>query len=149
MPRARTIRRRYDAAPDSVRRARDELARFAAAAGGNGEQVSRVRLAISEGVTNAVVHGYRGAPGEVLITARVDLWGLVIVVRDRGQGLTVAPEQPGLGLGLMVITELTDEMTLAERSRGGTELRMRFALTGPRRARPRGRRRQPAAAAAA
>jgi stage II sporulation protein AB (anti-sigma F factor) len=143
-----SFQRRYDAQPAAVRGARDDLAHFAAMAGGDSDQVSRVRLAVSEGVTNAILHGYRGASGEVLIDARVDLGGLAIIVRDRGEGLTAQPEHSGLGLGVTLIAELTDEMTLADRPRGGTELRMRFALAGPRR-RSRARRRQPAPAAAA
>ncbi len=160
MPLLRNYRRPFDVRPASVRCARDELARFAAMAGANPDQVSRIRLAVSEAVTDAVLRG-GGAPGdppgegEVLVSARVNLRGIAIVVRDRGAGLTVAPDHSGLGLGTELLAQLTDEMTLADRAHGGTELRMRFALAGwRRRARPRhrhrpGDRRRQAAAAAA
>jgi hypothetical protein len=36
----------------------------------------------------------------------------------------------GLGLGLALICEVSDQMTLATRADGGTDVRMRFSLLG-------------------
>jgi serine/threonine-protein kinase RsbW len=129
MPRAtHSLDESYAADPESVGRARSDLARFAAAAGANTALVDDVRLAVSEAVTNAVLHGYRGSPGRVQIAAGATDQELWIVVCDAGCGMQLSTDRPGLGLGLGLIAQVTDHMTIVPRPAGGTELRMRFDL---------------------
>jgi serine/threonine-protein kinase RsbW/stage II sporulation protein AB (anti-sigma F factor) len=88
-----------------------------------------VALAVSEAVTNAVLHGYRdGASGDVRVVACAEADRLVVVVRDYGCGMSPHPDSPGLGLGLSVIGRLTTEMNIERPDRGGgMRLRMHFA----------------------
>jgi anti-sigma regulatory factor (Ser/Thr protein kinase) len=88
-----------------------------------------VALAVSEAVTNAVLHGYRDdATGDVRVVACAEPARLVVVVRDYGVGMSPHPNSPGLGLGLSVIGRLTTEMNIERPDEGGgTRLRMHFA----------------------
>ncbi|HEX7298691.1 MAG TPA: ATP-binding protein [Solirubrobacteraceae bacterium] len=88
-----------------------------------------VALAVSEAVTNVVLHGYRdGAAGDVRVVACAEPDRLVVVVRDYGCGMSPHPDSPGLGLGLSVIGRLTTEMHIERPDDGGgTRLRMHFA----------------------
>ena len=123
-----TFARRYEAEPSSVALARAELAEFAADAGAPEPLVDGVRLAVSEAVTNAVRHAYPLKAGEVRVRARVRGEALEVVVSDDGCGVHSGNSGGGLGLGLAVICDVSDEMTLAPRADGGTEVRMRFSL---------------------
>jgi serine/threonine-protein kinase RsbW len=89
-----------------------------------------VRLAVSEAVSNAVVHAYRHRPepGTVSVTVTVDHRELEIVVRDTGSGLAPRQDSPGLGLGLSLIRRVADDFDHREPADGGTELWMRFTL---------------------
>lgn len=123
-----TITVTYPATPGSVASARRALTDFATSAGAEHQQVEAVRLAVSEAVTNAVLHAYRETAGEVQVTAALvgdELW---VLVGDDGVGLEVRTDRPGLGLGLALISQVSDEMTIVPRARGGTEVRMRFSL---------------------
>jgi serine/threonine-protein kinase RsbW len=117
------------AVPDSVSWARRLVAEFAAAAGMHGERLEDVRLAISEAVTNAVAYAYDGTPGEVHVIGAVVSGELWLVVADDGDGMRTRPsETRGLGLGLGLIAQLSDALTIVSRSSGGVEVRMRFDL---------------------
>ncbi len=118
----------YPAEPSSVARARHALGEFAAAAGAERKQIDAVVLAASEGVTNAVVHAYREQPGDVHVTAAVVLDELWVLIGDDGCGLEPGPDRPGLGLGLALIAQVSEELSVVPRASGGIELRMRFAL---------------------
>ncbi len=125
-----TFCRSYEAEPDSVAVARAELASFASGAGASDTLVDGVRLAVSEAVTNAVRHAYPAEPGEVRVRARVGDQGLEVVVSDDGCGVHSDTHDGGLGFGLALIYEVSDQMTLAPRADGGTDVRMRFSLLG-------------------
>jgi anti-sigma regulatory factor (Ser/Thr protein kinase) len=125
---ANTLSMTYPAEPDSVARARHALSEFAATAGADRQQVEAVRLAASEAVTNAVLHAYRGDPGSVHVTAAVVSDELWILICDDGCGLEARPDRPGLGLGLALISQVSDELAVVPRASGGTEVRMRFVL---------------------
>lgn len=120
----------YHAAPDSVAAARNALAKFAREAGATDEQMQAIRLVVSEAITNAVVHAYRHSErGEVHVSASYvedDLW---LLVADCGQGMRAREDSPGLGLGLALIAQLSDELQIVGRGSGGTELRIRFDLS--------------------
>ena len=88
-----------------------------------------IALAVSEAVTNAVIHAYRdGRPGEMRVVACAEADRLVVVVRDYGCGMSPHPNSPGLGLGLSVIGRLATELNIERPDEGGgTRLRMSFA----------------------
>ena len=120
----------YPAVPGSVRLARDATAAFAARAGASSSAIDAVRLAASEAVTNAVVHAYDDDnSGHFKVAAWLvgeELW---LLVADRGHGVRPHCDRSGLGFGLGLISQLSDGYAVTNRSEGGTELRMRFALT--------------------
>ena len=118
----------YPATPESVPAARSSAADFAADAGAPPETVEAVRLAVSEAVTNVVVHAYRGQAGDIHLTAAIAARELWVLVSDDGCGHQSPAERPGLGWGLALIAESSRDFLIAERANGGTELRMRFAL---------------------
>jgi anti-sigma regulatory factor (Ser/Thr protein kinase) len=120
----------YPATPEAVAHARRACAEFAARAGAAGTTVESVRLAVSEAVTNAVIHGYPEAAGEVSVVAAVATGELWVLITDRGRGHQTPSPTPGLGWGLALIAEATEEFVIIERSGGGTEVRMRFAFPG-------------------
>ena len=107
---------------------RRALADIAASAGAADWQLDGIRLAASEALTNVVLHAYPARPGEIHVTAGVagnEFW---VLIADDGRGIKAGPESDGLGLGLALIAQLTDDYAIVERSSGGTELQLRFVL---------------------
>ena len=52
------------------------------------EELSDVKCAVSEAVTNAIVHGYRYAPGEIILRFRADADRCIYLeIKDRGCGI--------------------------------------------------------------
>jgi anti-sigma regulatory factor (Ser/Thr protein kinase) len=135
-----SMRRSVAAIADAVPLLRSELTDFAARLGADAEQLQAIRLAISEAVTNAVVHAYRGGPGTVTVTAALAADELWVLVADTGCGHQAPATDPGLGWGLALIAEATDSFVVAERAGGGTELRMCFRLVRDATQSPRSRR---------
>src|ERR1700759_1965224 len=54
-----------------------------------------------------------------------ELW---ILISDDGCGLQPRTERAGLGLGLGLISEVSDDFAIVSRAAGGTEVRIRFNL---------------------
>jgi len=124
----RNLNETYDAEPGSVAEARSRLADFAAVAGASAEQVEAVRLAASEAMTNSVLHAYRGEPGLIYVNAAIVSGELWILISDDGCGLKPRADRPGLGLGLGLISQVSDDFAIVSRAAGGTEVRIRFNL---------------------
>ena len=133
---SKTLSLTYSAQPESVPQVRGAVRAFAAELGAKAEQVDGIRLAVSEAVTNAVLHAYRDESGSVYVTAALVSNELWILIADDGCGLEPRTDRPGLGLGLGLISQVSDGLTLVRRANGGTEVRMRFDLADER---PRGR----------
>lgn len=127
-----SFRRTYPATRESLPIVRGEVAEYAARiAGFEGQRLDAIRLAVSEAVTNAIVHGYPSqADAEVRVTAAVVEGTLVVLVVDDGCGYRTPARTPGLGYGLPLMSESADELVLHERAEGGTEARMSFRLPG-------------------
>lgn len=108
---------------------RSEVAGFAQAAGVEEPLLSSVKLAVSEAVTNAVLHAYVGErPGPVHLDAWIDDDCLVVEVSDDGGGMMPRLDSPGLGVGLPFIADTADSLDITSSPRGGAQLRMTFEL---------------------
>jgi anti-sigma regulatory factor (Ser/Thr protein kinase) len=100
---------------------------FAADAAGFAD-TAQIALAVSEAITNAVVHAYRDAEvGDVRVVACNEPDRLVVVVRDYGSGMLPRADSPGLGLGLPLISQMTDDLQIEAADGAGTLLRMHFS----------------------
>jgi serine/threonine-protein kinase RsbW len=120
--------RTYDADAVSVSAARHELTEFAKSAGASDYELQSIRLAVSEALTNVVLHAYPTAAGQIHVSAAVagdELW---VLIGDDGAGLHAGGHSTGLGIGLALIAELSDSFSVVNRSSGGTEVRIRFDL---------------------
>lgn len=92
--------------------------------------LTSARLAVSEAVTNAVIHAYVDAahPGPVSVDARFEGDRLVVEVCDDGSGMMPRLNSPGLGVGLPLIADTADTLDIGNSPAGGTALRMTFAV---------------------
>jgi serine/threonine-protein kinase RsbW len=91
--------------------------------------LSDVLLAVSEVVTNCVIHGYRGRPGgEVAIEARRNGPRLLLSISDRGAGMAPRIDSPGLGLGLPLVGRIAERVDISASAGGGTQVSMYFNL---------------------
>jgi serine/threonine-protein kinase RsbW/stage II sporulation protein AB (anti-sigma F factor) len=123
-----TLDTSYPAVADAVPAARQRVAEYAAKAGLTRERLDAVRLAVSEAVTNAVIHAYRGHSGDVRVAAKANAGELWVFVTDWGCGYSKPAHTPGLGLGLPVMAEAADACGVTERPDGGTEVQLRFQV---------------------
>lgn len=115
------------ATADNVPRLRAAVTRAARWLGADEQTVSRIQLAVSEATTNAVIHAFRDRPGSVRVTVADAGGEIEITITDDGIGLTPRDDSPGLGLGLGLIAEVSDDLRIGRQPQGGTALVMRFS----------------------
>ena len=124
---------------------RSLAAAFVALADPTVEELCDIKTAVSEAVTNAIVHGYPDAIGGVTLKLRV-LAGnvLELTVRDHGRGIpdveqamkagySTAPDEVrslgfGAGMGLPNMKKYTDSMTIDTVIGVGTTITMTVKL---------------------
>ena len=124
------LHRAMDAVPAAVPTLRGAMAGFLADAGIGEPLLTSAKLAVSEAVTNAVMHAYVEAPhpGAVTVDARLDGGSLLVEVSDDGSGMMPRLNSPGLGVGLPLIADTADTLDIGRSPAGGTVLRMTFTI---------------------
>src|SRR4051794_16284058 len=121
------------AEPASVGVVRGYVREFANEQGVRPEDVVDLTLAVTEAVTNSVLHGYIDRePGTVRVNVVTGANELTLIVTDDGRGMQPRADSPGLGLGLPTIGRLAALVDLREPPGGGTELSMTFVTPGVR-----------------
>lgn len=118
--------------------ARTMVCAFAAQLDPTVEDLADLRTAVSEAVTNSIVHAYRGGvPGPIAITVRLLPGGVIYIrITDRGCGIadiaqamtplySSAPAEERAGLGFTVMQSFTDKLTVTSRPGHGTTVVMR------------------------
>lgn len=109
------------------------------------EETAAVKTAVSEAVTNAIVHGYRDSEGEVEMRLKLfDNGTLYIQIKDKGSGIpdinkamepmfTTAPEdEERSGLGFTVMESFMDKITVKSAPGRGTTVTLEKKLGGRR-----------------
>jgi len=116
------------AEPSAVTLLRRRATDFASTAGASDEVTQAIALAVSETVTNAVVHAYDGdEPGDVRVSCHADRDRFVVEVADQGAGIWLRRDSPGLGHGLAMVGALAHTLQIAPGPDGrGTAVTMTF-----------------------
>lgn len=123
----------FPSLPANVQFARMAVALFASQLDFTVDQVEEVKVAISEAVSNAVIHGYKNAPGAVRINALLYLDRLQVIVSDNGAGIAdvIWAMQPAhttdssrMGLGLVFMQEYMDHLCIDSALGKGTRVSM-------------------------
>ena len=100
------------------------------------EEVSDVKTAVSEAVTNAIIHGYENHVNKVRIYAGIEGRTLHLEISDRGVGLpdvkkameplyTTRPELERSGMGFSFMEAFMDEVQVESEPGKGTIVRMK------------------------
>ncbi len=111
--------------------ARTVVSAFAAMLDPTVEQLAELKTAVSEAVTNAIVHAYPEDTGTVVLAGRVSGKTVYITVTDYGIGIadidrareplyTGAPEQERSGLGFSIMESFCDEISVTSNVGEGT-----------------------------
>jgi stage II sporulation protein AB (anti-sigma F factor) len=115
--------------------ARVVVAAFAAQADPTIDEISDVKTAVSEAVTNAVIHGYENGPGTIILTAVLAENRLEVTVIDYGVGIidleqarqplyTSKPELDRSGMGFTIMENFMDECRVVSEPGKGTTITM-------------------------
>lgn len=116
--------------------ARAVTAAFAAQCDPTVKEITEIKTAVSEAVTNAIVHGYRGCIGSIELLLRQLAGGVIYIsVRDKGAGIedialamtplyTTAPEEERSGLGFSVMSSFMDKVNVKSAPGKGTTVTM-------------------------
>lgn len=105
-------------------------------------ELDEIKVAVSEAVTNAVLHGYRHGTGVVRIEGEIDGDVLGITVTDYGVGIadvelarqpSYSTDPERMGLGFVFMESFMDEVAVTSELGRGTTVRMVKRRGGPER----------------
>ncbi len=107
------------------------VASFAAQLDPTVEEINDIKTAVSEAVTNCIVHGYKNSLGKIYITVKIyDNNNVVISIRDKGCGIsdikkareplftTLGGDRAGLGFSVM--ESFMDKIVVRSKVNSGT-----------------------------
>ena len=115
--------------------ARSAISCFALQLNPSISQISDIKTAVSEAVTNAIVHGYPGIVGEITMEAVIEDCVLHINVFDNGVGIenvdqalepfyTTREDEERSGMGFTIMRSFMDEMRVESKVGEGTKIYM-------------------------
>ena len=120
---------------------RTVVAAFAARLDPTLEELSDLKTAVSEAVTNAIIHAYADEKGKIELRAELNGREVIIEVRDYGVGIpdvkkameptyTTRPEWERSGMGFAFMEAFTDELRVDSAPGEGTRIRMKKRIGG-------------------
>ncbi len=116
--------------------ARVAVAAFASQLDPTIEEITDVKTAISEAVTNSIIHGYEQKEGTVKIQAHIKDKEFIVIVEDEGLGIenielamqplyTSRPDLERSGMGFTVMETFMDSLEVHSEKNKGTRLIMK------------------------
>ena len=103
------------------------------------EEVADVKTAVSEAVTNSIIHGYDNEVHKVSIRCRIEDNVFIVEVCDKGKGIenieeamrpmfTTKPEQERSGMGFAFMEAFMDTVEVESEPGKGTTVKMQKAI---------------------
>ncbi len=138
MPECETMELIMESRSENEEFARVVAAVFASRLDPTLEELDDIKTAVSEAVTNAVIHGYRGQEGKIYLSATA--WEkeqlLSVTVRDEGVGIrdveqamepmfTTCPEDGRSGMGFSFMEAFMDRVEVVSAPGKGTSVTMK------------------------
>ncbi len=116
--------------------ARTVAAAFAVRLDPTMEQLAEIKTAVSEAVTNAIIHGYEGREGYVYIKGDIDGGTVTFTIGDKGRGIeniqmarspmyTGKPDDERSGMGFTIMEAFMDEVDVISKPGEGTSVIMK------------------------
>ena len=105
------------------------------------EEISDLKTAVSEAVTNAIIHAYSDENGKIELKAEIRGNEVIVEIRDYGVGIpdikqameptyTTRPEWERSGMGFAFMEAFTDELRVDSAPGTGTRIRMKKRIGG-------------------
>ncbi|MDI6605371.1 MAG: anti-sigma F factor [Thermoanaerobacteraceae bacterium] len=115
--------------------ARTVIAAFATQLDPTIEEIADIKTAVSEAVTNSILHGYENKTGDIILKSEIDGNKIYIEVIDYGKGIddikkameplyTSKPDEDRSGMGFTVMQTFMDELEVESTPGKGTTVRM-------------------------
>ena len=125
--------------PNNEALARISVASFVASLDPTIEEISDIKTAVSEAVTNSIIHAYENTKGIVTIKARIVHKTIEVEVIDMGKGIediekakealyTTKPELEKSGMGFTIMESFMDEMRVKSTVGEGTTVFMKKTI---------------------
>ena len=125
----------FDSKSVNERFARVTVAAFATQLNPIMEEISDIKTAVSEAVTNAIVHGYEGKEGTIYMDVEISGNKLSLRIHDDGVGIadvdkameplfTTRPQEERAGMGFMFMEAFMDDLRVESEPGAGTTVYM-------------------------
>lgn len=125
----------FDSRPGNEGFARVAVAAFCTQLNPTLEEVADIKTALSEAITNAIIHGYRGEVHKIRLECALRKRCLWIAVKDQGRGIediqkameplfTTRPDLDRSGMGFAFMEAFMDELQVESTPGEGTTVRM-------------------------
>jgi len=122
--------------------ARIAVAAFASQLDPTIEELADIKTAVSEAVTNCIIHGYEEQEGNIRIRCRLFANSIEIEISDNGKGIenikkameplyTSKPELERSGMGFTIMESFMDEMNVESIIGFGTKVTMKKMIKMP------------------
>lgn len=131
----------FDSKSENESFARVAVAVFVAQLDPNMEELSDIKTAVSEAVTNCIIHGYEGSEGKVKLSCKLEDKTITIVVTDEGCGIkdvekameplyTTKPDLERSGMGFAFMEAFMDDLSVESEIGKGTKITMVRTIKG-------------------
>lgn len=125
----------FDSKSENESFARIVVAAFAAQLNPTIEEIADIKTAVSEAVTNSIIHGYDGGEGKITLTCAIEGNKITVIVMDKGKGIldikqameplyTTKPELERSGMGFAFMEAFMDELEVVSAPNEGTTVTM-------------------------
>jgi stage II sporulation protein AB (anti-sigma F factor) len=119
--------------------ARITVAAFAAQLDPTIEELADIKTAVSEAVTNCVIHGYDGQEGIIYMNMEIDDRKFIVKIRDTGVGIqdidkamepmyTTKGDKERSGMGFCFMEAFMDELSVESTVGEGTTITMKKVI---------------------
>ena len=126
----------FDSRPVNEALARVAVASFCTQLNPTLEEISDLKTAVSEAVTNCIIHAYKGEIHKILVECRLKGHELMVDVKDHGVGIpdvkkaleplfTTKPDKDRSGMGFTFMEAFMDEISVESEVGKGTTVHMK------------------------